>query len=90
MTEDLGWADLELLEKTRAAGTLSGGARALGVDQTTASRHLAALERRVGATPFARRGTIDPSPAARGERRTTPGDGGIGGRPGRDPPGRDR
>jgi DNA-binding transcriptional LysR family regulator len=54
MNAVLGWDDLELLERIRAAGTLGGAARALGVDQTTASRRLSALERRAGAKLFAR------------------------------------
>jgi DNA-binding transcriptional LysR family regulator len=63
VSADLGWADLELLEKIREAGTLSGAARALGVDQTTVSRRLSTLERRVGATLFARvEGRLLPAP----------------------------
>ena len=63
MSAGLGWADLELLERIRAAGTLGGAARSLGVDQTTASRRLAALERRAGVKLFARiEGRLVPTP----------------------------
>jgi DNA-binding transcriptional LysR family regulator len=54
MSAVLGWGDLELLEQIRASGTLGGAARSLGVDQTTASRRLAALERRTGLRLFER------------------------------------
>ena len=54
MSADPGWADLELLQRLAGAGTLSGAARALSVDQTTAARRLAALERRLGAKLFDR------------------------------------
>jgi len=64
MGADIGWADFELLERIREAGTLSGATRALGVDQTTASRRLAALERRVGGALFARvDGRLVPAPS---------------------------
>lgn len=63
MDAALGWADLELLERIRTAGTLGGAARSLGVDQTTASRRLATLERRAGAKLFARiEGRLVPTP----------------------------
>lgn len=48
------WSDLQLLDRVARGGTLSAAARALGVDQTTVSRRLAALERRLGATLFDR------------------------------------
>ncbi|MGD0642567.1 MAG: LysR family transcriptional regulator [Roseiarcus sp.] len=56
MDAEGGWADLELAQRIACAGTLSGAARALRVDQTTASRRLAALERRLGVTLFDRVG----------------------------------
>lgn len=57
------WADLELLERILRAGTLSGAARALGRDQTTVARRLAALEARFGATLFDRiDGRLVPTP----------------------------
>ncbi|MQW89923.1 LysR family transcriptional regulator [Sinorhizobium saheli] len=48
------WADLELLDHLVRGTTLSHAARSLGVDQTTVSRRLAALERWVGARLFDR------------------------------------
>lgn len=58
------WADLELAQGIARAGTLSGAARALRVDQTTASRRLAALERRLGVALFDRiDGRLTPTPA---------------------------
>ena len=48
------WADLELLDHILRHRTLSGAAAALGVDQTTVSRRLAALERRIGSALFDR------------------------------------
>ncbi len=56
MNAEAGWADLELAQRIAGAGTLSGAARALHVDQTTASRRLAALERRLGVALFDRVG----------------------------------
>lgn len=50
------WAGLELLDHIVRGGTLSAAARSLGVDQTTAARRLAALERRTGAALFDRIG----------------------------------
>lgn len=54
MSADLDWADFELVERIAAAGTLSAAARALGVDQTTASRRLGRAEKRLGGTLFDR------------------------------------
>jgi DNA-binding transcriptional LysR family regulator len=67
MNAEGGWADLELAQRIARAETLSGAARALRVDQTTASRRLAALERRLGATLFDRvGGRLAPTPALGG------------------------
>ncbi len=64
MNAEGGWADLELAQRIAGAGTLSGAARALHVDQTTAARRLAALERRLGVTLFDRvGGRLAPTPA---------------------------
>jgi DNA-binding transcriptional LysR family regulator len=64
MSAEPGWADLELARRIAEAETLSGAARALGVDQTTAARRLAALERRIGASLFDRvSGRLAPTPA---------------------------
>ncbi len=57
------WADLELLDHLVRGATLSQAARSLRVDQTTVSRRLAALERRVGAALFDRiDGRLTPTP----------------------------
>lgn len=56
MHAEADWADLELAQRIAQAGTLSGAARALRVDQTTAARRLAALEHRLGAALFDRIG----------------------------------
>lgn len=50
----LDWADLQLLARIAEDGTLAAAARRLGVDQTTASRRLARIERAVGAPLFDR------------------------------------
>jgi DNA-binding transcriptional LysR family regulator len=64
MNAEPGWADLELARRIAEAKTLSGAARALGVDQTTAARRLAAIERRIGASLFDRvGGRLAPTPA---------------------------
>lgn len=60
---DLDWDDLRLLLAVSEAATLSGAARRLGVDQTTASRRLARLERRIGEALFDRvEGRLRPRP----------------------------
>lgn len=57
------WGDLELLERLIEGKTLSAAARALGVNQTTASRRLAMVERRIGAKLFDRLdGRLIPTP----------------------------
>lgn len=56
MRADLVAADLDLIRRVAETGTLSAAARALGVDQTTAARRLARLERRLGAPLFDRIG----------------------------------
>jgi DNA-binding transcriptional LysR family regulator len=48
------WDDLRIFLAVRRAATLAGAARALGVDQTTVSRRLTALERDLGAKLFHR------------------------------------
>jgi DNA-binding transcriptional LysR family regulator len=57
-------SDLELLERLIDGKTLSAAARVLGVDQTTASRRLAIIERRIGTKLFDRiDGSLVPTPA---------------------------
>ena len=51
---DLDWDDLRLVAVVRAVGTTAAAARRLGIDQTTAARRLARLERRVGLALFDR------------------------------------
>ena len=64
MDAESSWAGLELAQRIAGAGTLSGAARLLGVNQTTAARRLAALERRMGASLFDRvGGRLAPTPA---------------------------
>jgi|AGTN01.2.fsa_nt_gi Transcriptional regulator len=63
MNAGVGWAELELLDRIVRAGTLGGAARTLGVDQTTVSRRLAALERKIGTPLFDRiSGRLIPTP----------------------------
>jgi DNA-binding transcriptional LysR family regulator len=50
----LNWDDLKILLACSRAGSLSGAAQLLGIDQATASRRLAALEADLGAILFAR------------------------------------
>lgn len=57
MDAELDAADLDLIRRVAAAGTLSAAARALGIDQTTAARRLARIEKRLGAALFDRIGT---------------------------------
>ncbi len=59
------WNDLRLVLAVARAGGLSGAARALGVNHSTAFRRLNALEERLGARLFERlpAGTYAPTPA---------------------------
>ncbi|MPZ40519.1 MAG: LysR family transcriptional regulator [Rhizobiales bacterium] len=50
----LPWDDLKLVFAIGTAGTLSGGARRLGIDHSTAFRRLGALEARLGVRLFDR------------------------------------
>ena len=50
----LPWDDLRLVFAIGSAGTLSGGARRLGIDHSTAFRRLGALEARLGVRLFDR------------------------------------
>jgi DNA-binding transcriptional LysR family regulator len=47
-TEPLDWADVRVFLTVAQRGSLAAAARALGVDQTTVGRRLAALERAAG------------------------------------------
>lgn len=46
--QELNWNDLRILLALRRAGTLAGAARQLGIDETTVSRRLRALEHTTG------------------------------------------
>ncbi|MFX7740027.1 LysR family transcriptional regulator, partial [Acinetobacter baumannii] len=48
------WDDLALLRCIADAGTLTQAGRSLGVDQTTAARRLARVEKQLGVTLFDR------------------------------------
>ena len=62
----MNWDDVRTALAIERGGTLSAGARALGIDQTTASPRLARLERSLGARLFDRiDGRMEPTPAAR-------------------------
>ncbi len=52
----LDWEDLRHLLALSQLGTLSGAARALGVEHATVSRRVAHLERAIGAKLVDRRG----------------------------------
>lgn len=59
------WDDLRLYLAALRAGSLTGAAKALGINQSTASRRLAALETALGARLFDRlREGLEPTPAA--------------------------
>ena len=45
------WNDLKYLHALKRAGTLAGAARELGVDHSTVSRRLSALEEGIGIEP---------------------------------------
>lgn len=51
---DIGWADLELLLALDRSGSLSAAAREAGVQQSTLTRRLSALEDRLGQAVFVR------------------------------------
>jgi DNA-binding transcriptional LysR family regulator len=60
----IGWEDLRLVRAVGDAGTLTGAARRLGVDHSTAFRRLGALEQRLGVRLFERaRDGYAPTPA---------------------------
>src|SRR5258708_40339904 len=52
----LEWSDLRFVLAVQREGTLSAAARALGVNQSTVTRRLAALHRGLGARVLERRG----------------------------------
>ncbi len=63
--QELNWQDLRYLLAVARAGTLAAAARLMRVDETTVGRRLAAAERALGATLFARGpgGGLQPTPA---------------------------
>ena len=59
---DLQWSDLRVVLALSQAGTMSAAAERLGVDQTTVSRRLGALERSLNGRLFLReKGSLTPS-----------------------------
>ncbi|WP_292069692.1 LysR family transcriptional regulator [Marivita sp. XM-24bin2] len=50
----MNWNDLKIVLAIHRTGSVSGAARTLGIDQSTAARRLAAIERDVGETLFLR------------------------------------
>lgn len=57
------WNDIELINAVMDSGTLSGAARLLDIDQTTASRRLARIEQIFGSALFDRHGgKLTPTP----------------------------
>ena len=65
MSEQLNWHDLEILHAVLEAGSFSGAARALELSQPTVSRHIDALERKLGKELFSRaNGALEPSELA--------------------------
>ena len=64
MQGQIGWEDLRLVRAIGEAGALTGAARRLGVDHSTAFRRLGALEARLGVRLFERaRDGYTPTPA---------------------------
>lgn len=64
MQDRIGWQDLRLVLAIGAEGTLTGAARTLGIDHSTAFRRLGALEARLGVRLFDRaRDGYAPTPA---------------------------
>lgn len=62
-TGDIAWSDLELFLAIDQSGSLSGAGRRLGVEQSTVSRRLSELERRIGRALFVRsREGVIPTP----------------------------
>jgi DNA-binding transcriptional LysR family regulator len=65
MTEIIGWELYRTLLSVLQEGSLSGAARALGITQPTAGRHISALERHFGLALFTRsRAGLRPTEAA--------------------------
>ena len=65
MSEQLNWHDLEILHAVLETGSFSGAARDLNLSQPTVSRHIDALERKLGKELFARaHGALQPSKLA--------------------------
>lgn len=63
MNAVIDWMDLALLDAIIGTGTLAAAGRRLGVDQTTASRRLARIEKRLGSRMFDRiDGRLVPTP----------------------------
>lgn len=66
MTDRLKWADVPILLAAETAPSLAALGDALRMDPTTVSRRIAAMERDLGVTVFARsRGTLTLTPAGR-------------------------
>lgn len=64
MQDLIGLEDLRLVHAIAAEGTLTGAARRLGVDHSTAFRRLGTLEKRLGVRLFERaRDGYAPTPA---------------------------
>lgn len=66
MAESLNWSDLEIFHAVLEHGSFSAAARELGMSQPTVSRHIEALERKLGRELFVRApGGLAPSALAR-------------------------
>lgn len=62
MSDALNWHDLEILQAVLEQGSFSAAARSLGLSQPTISRHIEALERKLGKDLFTRgNGEIEPT-----------------------------